>query len=248
MAKASSKLTVKDRKNIVEIINEKRNDPITLDDIFFMPSLGNKFTFINDGMAKASWVKSKGHEILSIATSDKRVTVTAGSTGNTYDPAAGTTRKGKALVIKSDIISTFRHGGKNFHNPDLPALLKELTSAVRSELDKYRKRPEMKELVAEYRRKMNEYIRYGTAFKVDFMVTLNKANGRLCYWKNWLTEDGYKMVLTQFRTDALSRVWIPFTNPLEQSFIKAAGKMNVDYCSSVQKTAGRGCAMKFTDK
>ena len=257
--KASCKLTPTDRKSIIAVLNDESPVLITKHEVFFLPSMGNKLTFINSTLAKDQWVPSKGHKLISIEIADKRATHTSQvPCKSSFSIKAGTKKKGDPVLVNDNFIATYRFAGKTFYDPKLAIVEKEMTAQLRARMAVYMKSDDVDKVVFKHiRSQMNTVLNEGYAFKTTHVITQNKKNGMLCIWRNWKTRkpydakpgdrSEYKMVMTAFKYEEKGK-WIPFTNHTEKDGHKAAGRLDVNHCTSIQAGSNLGCAMKALDK
>jgi hypothetical protein len=78
-------------------------------------------------------------------------------------------------------------------------------------------------------------LRQGTCFKIVDLVTVNKANGYVCWWSNMRAEGVNKMVLKAFKPALSIKHYIPVDGDpkVMKEAKKAVGKLSPSKCEAV---------------
>lgn len=207
-----------------------------------LPSLGSGLNYINNNFQDnlKDLIESKGHEVISIKTSDVRFTCTYNDDNDEPSEIANSFEysniisdyRGEPVRAKADFIWAFRFNTMNFfkqdsledlHNEMKAALKKKLTSRLHHLPQK-----ERKEIID----KITARVKNGTAFQVASIVTMDKTTGTMLHWARKQAGGSFLMALFAYKrmpfrkytvaSDKNQSEWEPLTKTL-----------NVDDCVSI---------------
>ena len=224
------------------------NTGVDISELKAVPSLGQAFTFLNDGMADADFVTKKGFDIVSIKTSDVlfSYTHTTGKSAFYYGDDVVVNWQGNGMYSNSDAITYFRFKGRNFFvkNNNVSELYNRMKKAIKKEFD-----TKMAAFSTAVRNKIwskvEKRLKAGTCFQIKDLVLSDRKTEEMTWWQNRTAKDISKMVLSGWKASFPTKGYIQ-THPSNEDLWEAwAGKLWVNDCICIMtKREGFQCAQR----
>lgn len=234
------------RKNAKEIAAIEAELGLNAGELLAIPSLGTNFCHLNSttaGKAKRL-ITDKGHELVSVKTSDIRFSYTLGEATISNFEYGNVVRDSydKPVKAKSDLVLAFRFSSRNFFvKGSLSTLYTQMADALKYEIQRQAKflNKEALEIITT---NLEERLKSGTAFVISSIVTHNPATGHVVHWKRKQAGGVFKMALYEFK-GLWSTKYITAAPDNQNLWHTFCGDLWVDDCLSVHTPKdGMTCA------
>jgi hypothetical protein len=185
-------------------------------------------------------IESKGHDVISIKTSDVRFTCTYDDDNDEKSEIINSFEysgiiadyRGLPVMAKADFVWTFRFKMMNFFKQDcLSDLHSEMKTALKKKLAArmhHLPPKERKEIVD----KIAERVKNGTAFQVSSIVTRDRKTGTMLHWARKQPGGTFLMALYAYKRMPFKN-YILATDKNQDTWKPLAEDLNEDDCVSI---------------